>query len=230
MSLDVLDLAVVHLSAYERLQRKYQKKFRETRLLEKDVKNSHSSLDVIHQSVQFVKDATNDKRSILPEEASLANRTVVVMPFLASGRGSGHSVVLNRIIYLRACFWSFHRVFPHIVVFVRSLDDATYVKTHSGLPFLDIIVLHHLPKYASLPVGSVQTIQNLLKNGSWDFDYVFFTESDQILVLRSLVTYYDHLRRHARHLLVPHRLMPYPEIVNRRSTHITSFLNGFLTL
>ena len=221
MSLDVLDLAVIHLSAYERLQRKYQKKLREARLLEKDVKKSHASLDVILQSVNTLKVlASLDRGSLSSFETSLANRTVVIMPFLASGRGAGHSAVLNRIVYLRACFWSFYRIFKHIVVFVRSREDADYVSTHSGLPFLEVVVLHHLPKFAALPVGSVQTTQDFLRNGTWDFDFVFFTESDQILIMRELQTYYLHLFRHARHMIVPHRLMPYPEIVSHQLTLI----------
>ncbi len=34
-----------------------------------------------------------------------------------------------------------------------------------------------------------------LLDGSWDFDYLFFSESDQILISRELQLMYDHLKK-----------------------------------
>lgn len=50
----------------------------------------------------------------------------------------------------------------------------------SNLPLYDVILLSNLPKPASLPVGTVQIVKEMLINGSYDFDYVYFTESDQV--------------------------------------------------
>ena len=45
--------------------------------------------------------------------------------------------------------------------------------------------------------------------GEWDFDYVFYTESDQILMTRILPYMYDSLRKYPSRMLLPHRLMAY---------------------
>lgn len=37
-----------------------------------------------------------------------------------------------------------------------------------------------LPKVASLPVATSQLVRTRLLNGSYDFDYIYFTESDQV--------------------------------------------------
>lgn len=66
-------------------------------------------------------------------------------------------------------------------------------------------------------MGSVQKTKALLSSGEWDFDFVFFTESDQILVMRDADVFYDHLEHYPRRLVIPHRLMPYPEIIIKGS-------------
>ena len=45
-------------------------------------------------------------------------------------------------------------------------------------------LLSGLPKHAALPVASVQTSKAKVESGEWDFDYFYFTESDQILLNR----------------------------------------------
>ncbi len=51
----------------------------------------------------------------------------------------------------------------------------------SGLPFYDVMLLPDLPKSASLPVATVQETKRRIVNGTWGhFEYVFFTESDQV--------------------------------------------------
>jgi hypothetical protein len=68
-------------------------------------------------------------------------------------------------------------------------------RKESGLPFYDIILLPNLPKSAGLPVGTTQQTKLRLQDGRWDFDYVFFTESDQILISRELQLMYEHLKK-----------------------------------
>jgi hypothetical protein len=76
------------------------------------------------------------------------------------------------------------------------------------------MLLEDLPKSASLPVATVQQAKERLRNGSWSqFDYVFFTESDQILLMRPIEDLYGYLDAYPRHLVVPHRLMAYPASV-----------------
>jgi hypothetical protein len=141
-----------------------------------------------------------------------ANRTVVIMPFLGGAMGAGHSELGNRFEYLKTCFWSLYEFFPHIVAAVTRPDDVTWAMEHSGLPFFDMLLLENLPKSAGLPVGSMQRTKYLLQHDpiwSTSFDFVFFTESDQILISRELQSMYAHLQKYPRHMLLPHRLMPY---------------------
>ena len=42
------------------------------------------------------------------------------------------------------------------------------------------MLLENLPKSASLPVATSQEAKRRIQSGSWDFDYIFFTESDQV--------------------------------------------------
>eukprot|EP01041_Mallomonas_annulata_P005181 gene5181-10360_t len=136
-SLDALDFSVIHLSAFERLQRRH----------------SRTSKDSL--------------------------QTVVVMPWLGSEVGAGNSHVNNRLEYLKACFYSFYIEFPHVVVVVKSKKDEFIARNHSGLPFFDVILLDDLPTSSSLPVATLQITKNRIKEGIWNFSYVFFTESDQ---------------------------------------------------
>ena len=55
-----------------------------------------------------------------------------------------------------------------------------HVRNISGLPFYDVILLTDLPKSASLPVATVQQSKARIMDGRWDFDYLYFTESDQV--------------------------------------------------
>jgi hypothetical protein len=48
-------------------------------------------------------------------------------------------------------------------------------------------------------------------DGRYDFDYVFFTESDQILISRQLSLMFDHLDRYPHRMILPHRLMVYSD-------------------
>ncbi len=80
-----------------------------------------------------------------------------------------------------------------------------------------MIYIPDLPKSASLPVATVQQTKARLLDGRWDFDFVFFTESDQLLMLRpdagAASAIFAHLHAHPRHVVLPHRLAPYPEDV-----------------
>lgn len=125
--------------------------------------------------------------------------------------GAGHSVVGNRFEYLRTCIWSLYEFFPHIVIAVSRQNDVDWLWQTSELPLFDVLLLDNLPKDAGLPVGSTQALrQKLIDGGKYAaFDFVFYTESDQILIARELQLLYAHLAVYPRHMLLPHRLMPY---------------------
>ena len=127
--------------------------------------------------------------------------------------GAGHSELGNRFVYLKACFWSLYEHIPNIVMGVSRQEDVDWGKQQSGLPFYDIILLDNLPKSAGLPVGTMQAVKQKLVSKAWDFDYVFFTESDQILMARIMPLLYDNLKQFPGRMLLPHRLMPYSHMV-----------------
>ena len=177
-----------------------------------------------------------------------AARTVVIMPFFASTwdgnkteesetRGdSGHSAHELRRLYLRACFWSCHAVFPHVVAAVATREDYDFVAFESGLPFFDVLIYSHprrgpgVPKPSALGIATVLAAQHAVKRQrrpppelrasrahahgatatSWaDFEHVYFTESDQVIHLRNLPRMLALASRKGT-LVIPHRIVPMP--------------------
>jgi hypothetical protein len=210
-SLDVLDFSVIHLSAFERSSRRWKDKLWRTR---EERKTAWHNIDEVKETAlvleQLVNPKITGKKLIYSPEAQ---RTVVVMPFLGGAMGAGHSELGNRFEYLKACFWSFYEFVPNIVAGVSRQEDVDWAFKESGLPFYDIILLPDLPKSAGLPVGTTQQVKKRLQSGQYDFDYIFFTESDQILITRELQLMYENLKRYPHRMLLPHRLMPYSDRV-----------------
>lgn len=213
-SLDVLDFSVIHLSAYERLQRRWKLKLFRGR--KKTWAQQESVDEVLKNATKYLRASINQRSDGVQDAFSEFNRTVAIMPFLGSSNGAGHSVLSNRYLYLKACFWSIFAYIPNVVAVVQSDKDYEYCKTKSGLPFYDVIFARGLPKVASLPIATSRLVRQRLLNGTYDFDYVYFTESDQILLLREARQMINILRMYPRYVLVPHRLMPYPETIVKR--------------
>ena len=63
-------------------------------------------------------------------------------------------------------------------------------RNESGLPFFDVILVNNLPKSASLPVATSQQVKKRIINGSYDFDYIYFTESDQVHITSLVQAFY----------------------------------------
>ena len=86
-----------------------------------------------------------------------------------------------------------------------------------------LLQLDNLPKSAALPVGTLNEAKRRLQYGvnsdihpdkDWSqFEYLYFTESDQILMIRISKEILDHIDAYPRRMLLPHRLMPYPDNV-----------------
>ena len=53
-------------------------------------------------------------------------------------------------------------------------------RNESGLPFYDVILNKDLPRGSSNPVSTVQQVKKRFQSGEYNFDYMFFTESDQV--------------------------------------------------
>ena len=210
-SLDVLDFSVIHLSAFERSSRRWKDKLWFT---PKERKTAWHNIDEVKETAQVLERLVNPKvtgKKLIYSPEAL--KTVVVMPFLGGAMGAGHSELGNRFEYLKACFWSFYEFVPNIVAGVSRQEDVDWAFKESGLPFYDIILIDNLPKSAGLPVGTTQQVKKRLLDGRYDFDYIFFTESDQILITRQLQLMYANLKRYPHRMLLPHRLMPYSDRV-----------------
>ena len=139
-SIDIIDLAVIHLSTFERLHRKW------VDVLNRSEKKSSSKIDPIIRSGKILQSQTRKQSRrdvtmpLLKEteynDPSLnmsweklshkLNRTVVIMPFLGIDMGAGHSELSNRYHYLASCFWSFYSYYPHIVAAVKSPKDREF--------------------------------------------------------------------------------------------------------
>ena len=210
-TLDVLDFSVIHLSAFERSSKKHKHVLWKSK---EDQKVKWTEIDAVREAGKLIEAKINPRKTgqnlTYSDEA---RRTVVIMPFLGGAMGAGHSELGNRFVYLHACFWSMYEFFPNIVAGVSRQEDVDWVWQQSGLPFYDILLLENLPKSAGLPLGTVRKTKEKLASGEWNFDYVFFTESDQLIISRQLPMLYDHLKMYPRRMLLPHRLMPYSDRV-----------------
>lgn len=104
-----------------------------------------------------------------------------------------------------------------ILIIVYILYVLCIRSNTSGLPFFEVLVTPTLPKGASLPVATVQMAKERIVSGVWrDVDYIYFTESDQILMFQIPLLVYDHLKAFPNRVIVPHRLMPYPNIISKK--------------
>lgn len=66
------------------------------------------------------------------------------------------------------------------------------------MPFYDVMKLSNVPEAAGLPTATVLELKRRILSGQWDFDYLYYTESDQILILRVLPMLYKQLRKYPR--------------------------------
>lgn len=84
--------------------------------------------ELLKQRALYMKEHRVLENTYNSERYNRLNRTVVIMPFLGSDMGAGHSLLQNRLNYLRACFWSFYHYYPHVVASVKSEKDRNYVR------------------------------------------------------------------------------------------------------
>lgn len=99
-TLDVLDFSMLHLSWYERLQRRHSKTvMNKLKIVRSDKVRMKilSDISPIEAMVEVLKIRALQLRNpdLTPTVLEL-NRTVAVMPFLASDMGAGHSTLNNR--------------------------------------------------------------------------------------------------------------------------------------
>lgn len=174
----------------------------------------------------------------------LGSRTVAVMPFYAVGAGSGHSIRDTKLKYLNITVHSILCHFDAVVVAVSHPLDQAYVLEQSGLPIYDVIVHSDLPRPSSTGMFTLQRVQDkLLHDPKWQqFDFVFYTEADQILHLRTAQVFAPLLATNAKDraqhrgptkaqplpaILVPHRFHSVPSV--RDFAHVDLAFNDSAT-
>ena len=121
-SLDVLDFSVIHLSTYERLLKRWRYSI-------KSQDATSGNIDPVRASAELLRTRALALRAPdMPVRYDKFNRTVVIMPFLGTDMGAGHSKLSNRFQYLAACFWSFYADYPYVVVAVKSDKDRHFAR------------------------------------------------------------------------------------------------------
>ena len=279
-TLDLLDLSVVHLSAYERSLRSHDMSTKKCPAVER----LHKLADSLQHPLVFEKSqrlrgngsasyydnigsgssGSGEKKhaisavTVQPLNDSPFAQTLILLPWAGSEQGVGNSQLSLRQVYLRICFWSFYRHYGNnIVIGVTSQADADIVQHELQLPAKEVLVFenlatdrlpHALLREAQRRLGQgpnphsalVKTStsagaaapaprQGLGKEPSWStYKFVFFSESDQLLVLRSRMAgrgtkyggkagevrsdeLYALLQAFPRGVLTPHRLIPYAQ-------------------
>jgi hypothetical protein len=97
---------------------------------------------------------------------------------MLSVRRKRSSVVRVMIPWIR--FVAIHGCVCSTCCFFHFNNSYLTPRNVSGLPFFDVMLLENLPKSASLPVATSQETKRRIREGIWDFDYIFYTESDQV--------------------------------------------------
>jgi hypothetical protein len=163
-------------------------------------------------------------RDMAHHKTHFANDVVVIIPFaLRSGLSNtadNDATQKLRLLFFESTFWSIYRYFPHIVVSVSRKFDYDGLLS-LNLPLFDIFTsfeqesppVHHNVQQALLKAHSMMTT-----NMTWDslFRFVYFTEGDSILHMRSHRHLYAVLETTALEgalMLTPHRMqtMPIPQ-------------------
>jgi hypothetical protein len=123
-SIDVLDFSVIHLSTYERLLKRWKYSI-------KSNDANTGNIDPVKKSAELLRQraiGANKLTEVVGPRYDKFNRTIVIMPFLGTDMGAGHSKLSNRYQYLAACFWSFYADYKHIVVAVKSEKDRFFAR------------------------------------------------------------------------------------------------------
>lgn len=121
-TLDVLDFSVIHLSTYERLLKRWRYSIKSQDATSGNIEPVRNSAELLRKRALALREPG------MPIRHEKFNRTVVIMPFLGTDMGAGHSKLSNRFQYLAACFWSFYADYAHVVVAVKSDKDRHFAQ------------------------------------------------------------------------------------------------------
>ena len=136
------------------------------------------------------------------------SRTVAIIPFSSAGAHAPEEHIQQlRIRMFVSTFWSLKRYNFAVVVSVSSEEDLA---TLSGmnLPIFQIYSFYNLTKKSEQPKRSLlQAVVDISTEESWrHFEFVYYSDADQILHMRHLDIMYDTLSMDKQRVLCPHRL------------------------
>jgi hypothetical protein len=238
-TLDVLDFSVLHLSTIERqlfsrkLNIKMTEKDSELKRTLKSLGEVYNAQNATQQRLRMIgtqKDAENPTQASDVSVQNKLDRTVVVIPFIMRHAGSGNSRVRYRHDYLHLTFWSLYPYFKHIVAVVKYPEDFAYAKNESGLPFYDVMMIsHNGERHCALPVLSIVEARSRVRSGSWaGFEYFYYTEGDQILIVRNVEKLYEWMSKSIYGIVSPHRLAiqskPYLQSIKRSLVSVETIM------
>lgn len=211
-TVDLFDFFVTHLSWYERRLFKDAAALRSRSLARLRTQTWHTS------------------RQVNPSQTS-SSKVVVIMPYYATkGGDSGHSALESRRLYLRKTIESLRPTFPKYTVCVATKPDHEYVTDPiNDLGFYDVLHFYTLPKPSRLGFATVHTAQQaMLTNPKWArFEFVFYTESDQILHVRDVGRLLHIAGSSVSNHVLPHRISPVPRRVDMGPAQFTWDKIGF---
>jgi len=209
-TVDMFDFGVEHLSWLER------------RLSMQTLSKSAKNVAMAELVAVLKEREARLRASPSRHDPRVSNDVMVIMPFFSGGSGdAGHSVPELRQLYLNVTFWSFHRHIKDISVCVCTENDAEWLRGN-GLPWVEIILenchinvtdkdtgkIYDKFKPSLLGVLTSRAAQRRMSTGKWKHPYLFYTESDQVLFLRSLAGLLS--LASSNRYVAPHRMLPMP--------------------
>lgn len=137
------------------------------------------------------------------------SNTLAFIPFSCNGATtSGEDVKKMRIAMFKATFWSIYRYNIKLVISVSSPEDKSLLESFA-LPIFQIYEIYDVPPKDAWEQPKkmlVRAQRELKENKDWrDFEYVFYTDADQIVQMRSINKLYNVMEQHDL-ILTPHRL------------------------
>lgn len=134
---------------------------------------------------------------------------VAIIPFNTKGAtSSGEEVMKMRIAMFKATFWSIYRYNINIVCSVSSASELLLLKSLQ-LPLFQVYLTYNIPddKLWMQPQKSIlRAMKDIEFEETWrEFKYVFYTDADQILHLRSMDILLSTIESDD-FILTPHRL------------------------
>eukprot|EP00602_Paraphysomonas_sp_CaronLab_P012540 CAMPEP_0185038474 /NCGR_PEP_ID=MMETSP1103-20130426/34182_1 /TAXON_ID=36769 /ORGANISM="Paraphysomonas bandaiensis, Strain Caron Lab Isolate" /LENGTH=368 /DNA_ID=CAMNT_0027576917 /DNA_START=527 /DNA_END=1633 /DNA_ORIENTATION=+ len=232
-TIDLFDFSVLHLSSTERLLYKTLNRSKEAKdLLEREMNHTLRSLSVYfnpHAEGNIRRMAMEGKSTALASSAisynfkdnrrslqELADRTLVVIPFLLSSKGESGTMKTYRKKNLKLCFWSIFPLFRNIIGAVvndRDREQALRILPFSRvikIPEVTVTGMCGLPMAALLQIRREMLINTTMRDS---FDFIYYTEGDQVLFARKLPDIFSYLTTHQYTALSPHRLVVPSELV-----------------